>query len=98
MIISKRTPRISLRNAGSLGSLSCALVLCAASLVAKDHGTKQATAAGQEHFRFEAVSDKSLEALAGRTPCPCLQPWSDYKPERAESPGPIVIFSSDLRP
>ena len=69
MIISKRTPRISLRNAGSLGSLSCALVLCAAaSLVAKDHGTKQATAAGQEHFRFEAVSDKSLKLWQGEQP------------------------------
>ncbi|HEX2522993.1 MAG TPA: DUF6807 family protein, partial [Terriglobia bacterium] len=66
MIISNRARRISLRNAGLLGSLGCALVL-GASLVAKDHGTKQGTH-GQQHFRFEAISDKSLKLWQGEQP------------------------------
>src|SRR5262245_39791083 len=68
MIISNHTLRISFRNAGFLGSLGCALVLGAASLVAKDHGTKQGSDAGQQHFRFEAISDKSLKLWQGEHP------------------------------
>jgi len=63
-----RKLRASLRNAGSLTLLSCALIFGLGSLVAKDQGTKKSTASGQQHFRFEAVSDESLKLWEGEHP------------------------------
>ena len=63
-----RKLRVSLTNAGSLAWLSCSLILGQPSLAAKDQGTKKATATGPQHFRFEAVSDKSLKLWEGAHP------------------------------
>jgi hypothetical protein len=63
-----RKLRASLRNAGSLAWLFCFLIVGQASLAAKDQGTKKSTASGPQHFRFEAVSDKSLKLWDGAHP------------------------------
>jgi hypothetical protein len=47
--------------------LSCAWIFGQGSLVAKDQDAKK-TSAGQPHFRFEAVSDKSLKLWEGEHP------------------------------
>jgi Methane oxygenase PmoA len=68
MNIPSHTPSVSLRNAGSLALLFCFLLLGAASLAAKDRGTKKSNASSPQHFRFEAVSEKSLKLWEGEHP------------------------------
>ena len=63
-----RNLRVSLRSVSCLTLLSCAWIFGAASLVATDQGTKKTSASGQQHFRFEAVSDKSLKLWEGEYP------------------------------
>ena len=68
MIMPSRTPGVSLRNAGCLGSLACVLILFVTPLVAKDQGAKKSNPHAQPGFRVEVLSDKSLKIWEGEHP------------------------------
>ena len=62
------TQGVSLRNSGFCALLFWTLMFCAASLAAKDQSAQKSNASGQQHFRFEAVNDKSLKLWEGEHP------------------------------
>ena len=92
------TQGVSLRNSGFCALLFWTLMFCAASLAAKDQSAQKSNASGQQHFRFEAVNDKSLKLWEGEHPVFVYNHGVIASQSAPKAQEPIVVLSSGLWP